>query len=117
MFPNFQIARVEKKIIFGKDNKDKKQSSLHSIEKKSADICRWTSFVSQSSQFSSKENCSLLETVDVRGQIYDHRYRAKWKLLFIYKEAANKCSNNNKQINRNVYFTPDLQITYYNIIN
>ena len=34
MFPNFQIARVEKKIIFGKDNKDKKQSSLHSIEKK-----------------------------------------------------------------------------------
>ena len=33
MFPNFQIARVEKKIIFRKDNKDKKQSSLHSILK------------------------------------------------------------------------------------
>ena len=55
--------------------KDNKHNSLNLALKICSDICPWTLSVPRSSQFSSSfalENCSLLGTDNVRGQISEH---------------------------------------------
>ena len=54
---------------------DNKHNNLNLAAKICSDICPWTLSVPRSSQFSSNsllENCSLLGTDNVRGQISEH---------------------------------------------
>ena len=67
MFPNFQNCTWSEKYL-----KDNKHNSLYLALKICLDICPWTLSVPQSSQFSSRtlsENCLLLRTDNVHGQI------------------------------------------------
>ena len=62
-----------------------------------SDTCPWTLSVTRSSQFSSKENCSLLETVNDREKICDHFIAPNGSYcLYIQKQRTNAATTSNK---------------------
>ena len=90
IFPNFQnCARCEKDL---KDNKD--NSRL--LERKYARICvlgHYLFLVAHSfPRASLSENCSLLGTANVRGQISEHIFAPMATIVYIFTSpSANKC--------------------------